>query len=79
MRENRVIEVEELKVCFRLDKGVVVNAVKGVSFHSDKGETGALVGQSGSGKSVTAPVVDEVDRKCGWRNCWGRYFFERSK
>ena len=54
MRENRVIEVEELKVCFRLDKGVVVDAVKGVSFHIDKGETVALVGESGSGKSVTA-------------------------
>ena len=54
MRENRVIEVEELKVCFRLDKGVVVDAVKGVSFYIDKGETVALVGESGSGKSVTA-------------------------
>ena len=46
MRENRVIEVEELKVCFRLGKGVVVGAIKG--------ETVALVGESGSGKSVAA-------------------------
>ena len=54
MRENRVVEVKELKVCFRLDKGVVGDSVKGVCFHIDKGETVALVGESGSGKSVTA-------------------------
>ena len=34
MRENRVIEVEELEVCFRLDRGVVVDAVKGITFNN---------------------------------------------
>ena len=52
MRDNQVIEVEELRVCFRLDRGVVVDAVKGISFHIDKGETVALVGESGSGKTT---------------------------
>ena len=65
MRENRVIEVEELKVCFRLDKGVVVDAVKGVSFHIDKGETVALVGESGSGKSVTAMSMMRLIENAG--------------
>jgi glutathione transport system ATP-binding protein len=65
MRENRVIEVEELKVCFRLDKGVVVDAVKGVSFHIDKGETVALVGESGSGKSVTAMSLMRLIENAG--------------
>ena len=65
MRENRVIEVKELKVCFRLDKGVVVDAVKGVSFHIDKGETVALVGESGSGKSVTAMSLMRLIENAG--------------
>ena len=65
MRENRVIEVEELKVCFSLDKGVVVDAVKGVSFHIDKGETVALVGESGSGKSVTAMSLMRLIENAG--------------
>ena len=65
MRENRVIEVKELKVCFRLDKGVVVDAVRGVSFHIDKGETVALVGESGSGKSVTAMSLMRLIENAG--------------
>ena len=65
MRENRVIEVKELKVCFRLDKGVVVDAVKGVSFHIDNGETVALVGESGSGKSVTAMSLMRLIENAG--------------
>jgi len=65
MRENRVIEVEELKVCFRLDRGVVVDAVRGVSFHIDKGETVALVGESGSGKSVTAMSLMRLIENAG--------------
>ena len=65
MRENRVIEVKKLKVCFRLDKGVVVDAVRGVSFHIDKGETVALVGESGSGKSVTAMSLMRLIENAG--------------
>ena len=65
MRENRVVEVKELKVCFRHDKGVVVDAVKGVSFHIDKGETVALVGESGSGKSVTAMSLMRLIENAG--------------
>ena len=65
MRENRVIEVKKLKVCFRLDKGVVVDAVRGVSFHIDKGETIALVGESGSGKSVTAMSLMRLIENAG--------------
>ncbi|SVA52549.1 uncharacterized protein METZ01_LOCUS105403 [marine metagenome] len=65
MRDNRVIEVEGLRVCFRLDRGVVVDAVKGVSFHIDKGETVALVGESGSGKSVTAMSLMRLIENAG--------------
>ena len=65
MRDNQVIEVEGLRVCFRLDRGVVVDAVKGVSFHIDKGETVALVGESGSGKSVTAMSLMRLIENAG--------------
>ena len=65
MRDNQVIEVEGLRVCFRLDRGVVVDAVKSVSFHIDKGETVALVVESGSGKSVTAMSLMRLIENAG--------------
>ena len=65
MRENQVISVEGLRVCFRLARGIVVDAVKGVSFHIDKGETVALVGESGSGKSVTAMSLMRLIENAG--------------
>ena len=65
MRENQVISVEGLRVCFRLDRGIVVDAVKGVSFYIDKGETVALVGESGSGKSVTAMSLMRLIENAG--------------
>ncbi|MGH3663689.1 MAG: ABC transporter ATP-binding protein, partial [Micromonosporaceae bacterium] len=47
-----LLEVEDLKVQFRTREGTVT-AVDGVSFHLDEGETLAIAGESGSGKSVT--------------------------
>jgi peptide/nickel transport system ATP-binding protein len=50
---NSLLEVENLKTHFFTRDGVV-RAVDGVSFTIQPGETLALVGESGCGKSVTS-------------------------
>ncbi len=50
---ERLLEVEDLRVRFATEEGIV-QAVDGVSFHLDRGEVLAIVGESGCGKSVTA-------------------------
>src|SRR5690606_14259835 len=50
---KRILEVNNLHVSFHTYAGEV-KAVRGVSFHVNKGEAVAIVGESGCGKSVTA-------------------------
>jgi peptide/nickel transport system ATP-binding protein len=49
----RLLEVQNLKTRFYTHYGVV-RAVDGVDLHIDQGETLGIIGESGSGKSVTA-------------------------
>ncbi|MGW6769784.1 ABC transporter ATP-binding protein [Streptomyces sp. NPDC055037] len=51
-----LLEVRDLQVEFRTRDGVA-RAVDGVSYSVDAGETLAVLGESGSGKSVTAQAV----------------------
>ncbi|MBW4719155.1 ABC transporter ATP-binding protein [Saccharothrix obliqua] len=51
-----LLEVEDLHVEFRTRDGVA-RVLNGVSYHVDAGETLAVLGESGSGKSVTAQTV----------------------
>ena len=55
-RPKRLLEVDNLSVEFRTRDGVV-NAVNGISYTLDRGETLAILGESGSGKSVSAQAV----------------------
>ncbi len=49
-----LLKVEDLRIALQGD-GVVFNAVEDVSFEIGRGEAFGLVGESGCGKSITAP------------------------
>ncbi len=51
------VTVEDLHVAFATDRGDVVHAVNGVSFALAPGRTLAILGESGSGKTVTLRSV----------------------
>jgi oligopeptide transport system ATP-binding protein len=53
---ERLLEVEDLHVEFRTRDGAA-KVLNGVSYHVDVGETLAVLGESGSGKSVTAQTI----------------------
>ena len=55
-QDGMLLQVEDLEVEFRTRNGVA-KAINGVSFDLREGETLAILGESGSGKSVTAQAV----------------------
>src|SRR3954453_1656996 len=55
-QDGLLLEVDELFVEFRTRYGVA-KAINGVTFHLRQGETLAILGESGSGKSVTAQAI----------------------
>ncbi len=59
--EEKILQVKDLSVSFRGK----VRAVNGVSFSIRRGETFALVGESGCGKSTTARAIMRLIRKPG--------------
>jgi oligopeptide transport system ATP-binding protein len=56
IEEGRLLDVNDLAVEFHTAYGVV-NAVNGITYKLDAGETLAILGESGSGKSVSAQAI----------------------
>jgi len=54
--DGRLLEVDDLHVEFHTQDGVA-RAINGVNMYLDQGETLAVLGESGSGKSVTAQAI----------------------
>lgn len=56
MNNDKILEVKNLHIAFQTYGGLV-QAVRGVDFHLNRGETLAVVGESGCGKTVTAKSI----------------------
>lgn len=50
---DKLLEIKDLNVIYRTDEGIV-EAVNGLSFSMNRGETLGLVGETGAGKTTTA-------------------------
>ena len=59
-----LLELDQIAVTYR-QRGKRIHAVRGVSLTIEAGETVALVGESGCGKSTTARVVAGLQRPTG--------------
>ena len=56
-----VLEIKNLQVAYHTEHGEV-QAVRGISYQVKKGETVALVGESGCGKSASVkPIMGEKE------------------
>ena len=53
---EKILEVKNLEVSFRTYAGIS-HAVRGVDFYLNRGETLAIVGESGCGKTVTSKAI----------------------
>ena len=57
---DNLLEIDALRVTFRLGKNERFEALKGVSFNIPRNSVVALVGESGSGKSVSAMAIMDL-------------------
>src|SRR5687767_12778615 len=70
-----LLEVEDLHVHFVTSRGVV-RAVEGISYKVRPGETVALVGESGCGKSVSSLAIMRLLARPAGRVVGGRILFQ---
>ena len=59
---TRILDVENLVKGYSISGGMRVHAVEDVSFHVDKAETFALVGESGCGKTTLANLAMRLQK-----------------
>lgn len=57
---TELLSIENLNINFKKNKKEILSAVKNVNFHINEGETVAIVGESGCGKSVTALSIMQL-------------------
>lgn len=74
-KRETLLEVKELRVTFKAHGGEI-NAVRDVSFTLNKGETLAIVGESGCGKSVTAKSIMRLIPEPVGKIAGGRILFK---
>jgi putative ABC transport system ATP-binding protein len=58
---NRVIEVRDLKRIYKINDGISVKAINGISLNIERGEFVAIMGASGSGKSTFMNILGFLD------------------
>jgi len=75
---HKLLEIKNLKTYFRTSEGLA-RAVDGVSFDIFEGETFALVGESGCGKSVTALSIIRLVQKPAGFHAGGEIIFRGRK
>ncbi len=75
MADVPILSVEDLRVEFRSGRETV-HAVNGVSFDVQAGETAAILGESGSGKSVTAAAIMRLLQSPPARIAGGKVTFQ---
>lgn len=56
---EKLLDINDLNIVFKTYAGEI-NAVRGVSFHVNKGEILGVVGESGCGKSVTSSAIMRI-------------------
>ena len=54
--KEKILEVKNLEVSFKTYAGIS-HAVRGIDFNLHKGETLAIVGESGCGKTVSSKAI----------------------
>lgn len=62
---ENILEVKELNTAFKTEKGIK-EVVKGINFEVKKSKITCIVGQSGSGKSMTAMSIIKMLPKSGY-------------
>jgi oligopeptide/dipeptide ABC transporter ATP-binding protein len=64
MEQNKnndmLLEVKDLRTYFHMPNGTVIKAVEGVNFTLKKGKVLGIIGESGSGKSVTSRAIMQI-------------------